>query len=95
MTKMENELLDSHRWGWTDERRARQSALIHGWKPWLASTGAQTDEGRKRSAKNAALKPGSLRYYLREVNNHCREHRRIVREIERLKRILPKQQVNR
>jgi len=94
MTKMENELLDSHRWGWTDERRARQSALIHGWKPWLASTGAQTDEGRKRSAKNAALKTGSLRYYLREVNNHCREstHRARNRETEA---VLSEQKVNR
>jgi len=39
--------------GWTDERRARQAALIHTWKPWTHSTGARTPEGKAVSSRNA------------------------------------------
>jgi hypothetical protein len=39
--------------GWTDERRAKQAALIHRWKPWEKSTGAKTSEGKAKSARNA------------------------------------------
>jgi mevalonate pyrophosphate decarboxylase len=39
--------------GWTDERRARQAALIHSWKPWTHSTGATTPEGKAVSSRNA------------------------------------------
>lgn len=39
--------------GWTDERRARQAALIHTWKPWTHSTGATTPEGKAVSSRNA------------------------------------------
>ncbi len=37
---------------WTEERKARQSALIRSWKPWERSTGPKTDEGKHASAKN-------------------------------------------
>ncbi len=39
--------------GWTDERRARQAALIHNWKPWTHSTGARSAAGRAVSSRNA------------------------------------------
>jgi hypothetical protein len=39
--------------GWTDERRARQSAMIHSWKPWKHSTGAITQQGKDKSKMNA------------------------------------------
>ncbi len=39
--------------GWTDERRAKQAALIRTWKPWEKSTGAKTPEGKAKSSKNA------------------------------------------
>jgi len=38
---------------WTEEQKARQSALIHNWKPWTRSTGAKTPKGKAVSAKNA------------------------------------------
>ena len=38
--------------GWTPERRARQSALIRTWKPWVRSTGPRTAEGKARAARN-------------------------------------------
>jgi len=38
---------------WTTEQRARQSALIHRWKPWARSTGANTPEGKAKSSRNA------------------------------------------
>ena len=39
--------------GWTPQRRARQSALIHGWRPWEKAHGPVTPEGKKASSKNA------------------------------------------
>ena len=39
--------------GWTPERKAKQSELIHNWKPWQHSTGAKTVEGKAIVAKNA------------------------------------------
>lgn len=44
--------------GWTAERRKKQSELIQQWKPWLSSSGATTEEGKKISARNA-FKGGS------------------------------------
>ncbi|HUX81254.1 MAG TPA: hypothetical protein VMV35_00295 [Halothiobacillus sp.] len=40
---------------WTDEARAKQSALIRTWRPWEHSTGAKTPEFK---AKVAANSPG-------------------------------------
>ncbi len=37
---------------WTEERKARQSALIRGWKPWERSTGPKTDEGKQEASRN-------------------------------------------
>ena len=49
-----------HAWGWSAARRARQSAAIHRWQPWLQSRGPVTPEGKARVAKNAS-KPNSIR----------------------------------
>ena len=38
--------------GWTQGRRARQSEAIHGWKPWLKSTGPRTDNGKAQDLLN-------------------------------------------
>lgn len=38
---------------WTPEARAKQSALIHGWKPWTLATGAKTPEGKVTCSQNA------------------------------------------
>lgn len=40
---------------WTQERRARQSALICATKPWLCSTGPKSEEGKAKSSQNARL----------------------------------------
>jgi len=40
--------------GWSDERRARQSAAIKRWSPWTKSTGPRTAAGKARAAQNAA-----------------------------------------
>jgi hypothetical protein len=39
--------------GWTEERRRRQSELIHSWEPWKRSIGPKTAKGKARSSKNA------------------------------------------
>ncbi len=47
--------------GWTDERKAKQSAMIHTWKPWKQSTGARTQQGKDKSKMNARrITPGGL-----------------------------------
>lgn len=38
---------------WTPERRARQAEIIRSTKPWKASTGPRTPEGKARSSRNA------------------------------------------
>jgi hypothetical protein len=47
------ELMTANNNGWTDERRAKQSAMIHSWKPWTQSTGARTQQGKDNSKMNA------------------------------------------
>ena len=37
---------------WTAEERARQAELIRAWKPWTASTGPKTYQGKQASAAN-------------------------------------------
>jgi hypothetical protein len=43
--------------GWTPERRAKQRAAIHRWRPWEKSTGPKTKDGKRTAARNA-LKHG-------------------------------------
>jgi len=38
---------------WTEAARAKQAALIASWKPWAASTGPRTVEGKVKAARNA------------------------------------------
>lgn len=38
---------------WTPEARARQAALIHAWRPWVASTGPRTELGKAIASRNA------------------------------------------
>lgn len=48
----------SRRNGWTPERRAKQAAAIHRWKPWKQNPGVKTDAGKAKSKMNA-LKHGA------------------------------------
>ncbi len=43
--------------GWTDERRAKMSALMMARKPWQHSTGARTAEGKARVSRNSCRPP--------------------------------------
>lgn len=38
---------------WTAESRAKQSVLIHNWKPWMHNTGACTPKGKAICSLNA------------------------------------------
>lgn len=40
---------------WTAEQKAKQSALIHSWRPWTKSTGAKTAEGKAISSQNVIV----------------------------------------
>lgn len=66
-----------HPWGWTQERRARQAAAIHSWRPWDSATGPSTSVGKAISSRNAD-RPNSAR---RRLNA-------IVAELNRVKRLL-------
>ena len=55
----------------TKEHRARQAEMIHQWKPWLKSTGAKTEEGKRKSAMNAYK--GGIRPKQREINKQLNE----------------------
>jgi hypothetical protein len=45
--------------------------MIHQWKPWLKSTGAKTEEGKRKSAMNAYK--GGIRPKQREINKQLNE----------------------
>jgi hypothetical protein len=74
-----------HAWGWSDERRARQSAAIHSWSPWTKSTGPVTEDGKRASPRNKAM-PGSLRYELLQIRAELERVLRQVKEIAARKR---------
>jgi hypothetical protein len=65
--------------GWTPERRARQAALIHTWRPWEKTTGPKTPQGKAMASRNAYK--GGTRAILRELARLLRE------QAEALKRI--------
>ena len=58
--------------GWTPERKARQSLLIRSWRPWEATQGPVTPEGKKRSA---------MRGYKGDPRGTLAEARRLARLI--------------
>lgn len=71
---------------WTEERKARQAALIHQWKPWQ-SAGVKTHEGKKRSRMNA-LKHGrytaSAIAERKRINQVLRDARDFIKRAERM-----------
>jgi hypothetical protein len=67
--------------GWTPERRARQAALIHTWRPWERSTGPRSNEGKARTARNG-FKGGhraKLREIMKRLNKALRQQRDCLR----------------
>ena len=64
---------------WTPERRAKQAALIHTWKPWNQSTGPRSPEGKATASRNAFT--GGHRAELRELSKMVNEHVRMAREL--------------
>ena len=57
---------------WTEEARAKQAERIRRWKPWLKSTGPQTEEGKIASSMNA-LKTGAHSADIREFEAILKE----------------------
>jgi FkbM family methyltransferase len=60
--------------GWTDERRARQAAMMRDRKPWLRSTGPRSVQGKARSSQNA-LKHGARGAEIKAIRRSLRESR--------------------
>ncbi len=55
---------------WTEEQKARQAALIRGWRPWEQSTGPRMQPGKDRSKMNRDQ--GAHRPRLRELSKVLR-----------------------
>ena len=71
--------------GWTQERRAQQSALIQTWRPWEHSTGPRTADGKARTARNA-FKGGQwleLQELSKVINAALREQRDAIGDLRR------------
>jgi hypothetical protein len=65
---------------WTEDRKARQAALIRTWRPWERSTGPRTADGKAKASRNA-WKGGQwleLRQVSRIVNAEIRAARSLV-----------------
>ena len=65
---------------WTQEQRLRQSEAIRRWRPWEASTGAKTADGKSISSKNATKTGDSLyvRELIKQVNRILREQKNAI-----------------
>lgn len=76
---------DRHPWGWSPERRARQSAAIHSWMPWRASTGPTSVAGKAIASKNA-IKTSPIRRELLALQDELAEVRRQVKAVDAARR---------
>lgn len=61
---------------WTPDRRARQAAMIHRWKPWKHSTGPKTAAGKAIVARNPHR--GAYREVLRSVSKVLRRQEKAL-----------------
>ena len=66
--------------GWTPERRARQAALIHRWRPWEQSTGPKSAEGKRCSAMRGYK--GGERQLLRALARAMRGQRQAIERLD-------------
>jgi hypothetical protein len=69
-----------HHWGWSPERRARQAAAIHRWRPWASSTGPTSAAGKAITSKNA-LKASPIRRELLEIQAEIKQ---VLRQVKRI-----------
>ena len=65
---------------WTPEQRQSQRELIQRWKPWTKSTGAKTQQGKKRSGQNAYKtgKRQEVRDLIKQINKLLREQQKLI-----------------
>jgi len=65
---------------WTTEQRLRQSEAIMRWRPWEASTGAKTEQGKAISSKNATKTGDSVyvRELIKQINQLLRKQKMLV-----------------
>ena len=69
--------------GWTEARRKKQAQQIQNWQPWLYSTGAKTQTGKQKSARNA-YKGGHWqqeRELKKQINQALREQSQMLGRI--------------
>jgi len=74
---------------WTEEARLKQSELIKEWKPWEKSTGAKTEEGKKRCADNNYRRftnNPELIKVMKQINEMKKTHR----DMQKMLKISPK-----
>jgi hypothetical protein len=76
---------DRHPWGWTDERRARQSALIHQWRPWISAQGPTSAAGKAASPRNRAV-PGTLKHELLMMKRELADALRLAKAVNARRR---------
>ena len=62
---------------WSAAQREQQRKAIQQWKPWEQSTGPVSDQGKRKSSRNAATGPviGSERMALKELNMLLKDFR--------------------
>lgn len=63
---------------WTPEQRREQAERIKAWRPWQASTGPRTAEGKAAAARNAFA--GGHRQVLRELGKALKAQRKALDE---------------
>lgn len=74
---------------WTAERCARQSSLIHRWRPWEHATGPRSPAGKAVSDRNAA-RPDSIGAQLRALAADLKTARRMVNRAMKARKVTPR-----
>jgi len=67
---------------WSKQSRSRQKELVSHHKPWLKSSGPKSDEGKRRSSKNADKGKTPLREIQKTITRVHKERLELMRWVE-------------
>ena len=67
---------------WSEANRKRQEERIHLHRPWEASTGPKSEEGKRRSSRNADKGKAPIRLMHRMVRKVHKERLELLRWLE-------------
>jgi len=68
---------------WSEANRKRQEERIHLHRPWEASTGPKSEEGKRRSSRNADKGKAPIRELRSKISQIHRQRLELLRWLEK------------